>query len=213
MNRGQTVHVIDDDPTARAMLVWALEGAGFVVREWPGADAFVAEITPADRGCVLVDLVMPVLTGIDLVERHHLARFTMPVTVLTAYGDVPTTVRAVRAGAVTVLEKPVPPKALVTHVRQLLVDDASGWRERREVAELTASLDRLSPREREVMASLLRGDTAKTSADRLGISDRTIEVHRQRILKKTRSDSAADLLRRMVAFGLYDAWAAAPEPP
>lgn len=203
MKSEPTVYVVDDDRAVLDSIVWLLASAGITaVETFSSAEAFL-EGLPADaRGCVILDVAMPGLSGLDLLERNGSKRIALPVIVLTAHGDVPSAVRAVKAGARTMLEKPLPPRELVEHVRAALADDDRDNMRRREASDLAARIEILTAREREVLKHLLEGRSSRLIGLALGISPRTVDVHRFRILHKTASDSVTDLVRRVLDLGV-----------
>lgn len=203
MKSEPTVYVVDDDKAVLESIVWLLASAGITsVETFSSGEAFLAALPSDARGCVILDVAMPGLSGLDLLDRHVPKRITLPVIVLTGHGDVPSAVRAVKAGARTMLEKPLPPRELIEHVRAALVDDDRENMRRREASDLAARIDLLTAREREVFKHLLEGRSSRLIGLALGISPRTVDVHRFRILHKTASDSVTDLVRRVMDLGL-----------
>lgn len=193
----RAVHVVDDDPAIRDSLVWLFEARGLPVRTWESGEAFLAGLDAATRGCVLLDLRMSGLSGLDVLDRLEAQGSTLPVIVLTGHGDVPLAVQSLKKGAVDFVEKPFDGGDLVARVC-----DALALEERRH-AEATATraverrLDSLSAREREVMELMLRGLLNKQIADEMGIAIRTVEVHRAHVLEKFGVRSAVELAGRL----------------
>jgi two-component system, LuxR family, response regulator FixJ len=194
----ETVHVVDDDPAVRDSLRVLLESVGFVVRTHESAQAFLA-LAPGLRGCVLTDVRMPEIDGLELQQRLSACGAPLAVVVMTGQGDVPVAVRAMKAGAVDFLEKPFNEHALLDAVRRALAQS----QQLQEVASVAvaaaARLGALTPREREVFDLLVAGRPTKAIARELGTSPRTIEVHRGRVFEKLQVRSLPDLVRLMLA--------------
>lgn len=189
------VHVVDDDEAVRNSLAWLMRSAGLAVTTYPSAEAFLA--TPSVDGCAVVDLRMNGLSGLDLMDELARRGATLPIIMLTGHGDVPAAVQALKKGALDFIEKPFDPADLVARVRAGLAEGA-----RRAVAaaadgKVRASLTALSPRERAVLDLMLAGLMNKQIADELGITMRTVEVHRARILEKFAVRSAVELAQRV----------------
>jgi two-component system, LuxR family, response regulator FixJ len=198
MNATGTVHVVDDDPAMRDSLRLLLEASGFTVRTHDSAGAFLTE-APASLGCVLTDVRMPEIDGLELQRRLHARRLPLPVIVMTGQGDIALAVNAMRGGAVDFLEKPFEADALIEAVGRALAQserlrqaDATRTRAAAQIASLT-------PREREVLDLLVTGLPNKAIASKLGASPRTIEVHRSRVLEKLQVRGLPDLVRLVLA--------------
>lgn len=196
-----TVHVVDDDAAVRDSLVFLLESAGFPVRAHPSAEALLAAAPALAPGCVLTDIRMPGLDGLELQRRLSELGLHVAVIVMTGHADVPSAVAAMKAGAVDFLQKPFEAPRLLEVVRQALsrqhADDAAA-----EAAEAAARLlAGLTPREHEVLAQLVAGHPNKVIAQALGASPRTIEVHRARVMEKLGVRSLPDLVRLVMAAG------------
>ena len=193
MSHTETVYLVDDDQPLRESLAMMLGTAGFTVRAFASGREFLDGCPPGARGCLVLDLRMPGMNGLELqralVERGD----SLPVIFLSAFGDVPTTVRAVKTGAVDFLEKPVPPEVLVARIREAIEQD----RRESAAAELRARArthyESLTPREREVMVLVTKGLANKEIAGHLGISPRTVENHRARVMEKMDAENIAEL--------------------
>lgn len=195
MSEQARVYVVDDDPAVRDALTLLIEQEGLPVIAFDSAEAFLANCCGKCRGCVIVDVRMPGMDGVQLQEEIVRRGCPLPVIFLTAYGDIPMTVRAMKAGAVDFLTKPVTGAALMQSVQAALEES-----ERRKVQADTNSvassrLSSLTQREREVMALAVEGHSNKEIARRLGISHRTVEIHRGRIMQKTGTATLIDLAR------------------
>lgn len=195
MTEGQTVFVVDDDPAVRDSIAVMLDQAGFRVCPFASPREFLDVYSPRDAGCLILDLRMPEMSGLEVQQALQRLGPSLPVIFLTGYGDVPTTVRAIKGGAIDFLEKPVTPDTLVDRVRHALAEDdrqRSAQAEQRRVLQRYA---RLSPRERQVMDLVTQGLGSKEIARELGISHRTVENHRARVLEKMQAQNVADLCR------------------
>ena len=194
------VHVVDDDPAIRDSLDWLFRSRGLPVTTWVSGEAFLAAWTPATRGCVVLDVRMHGLSGLDVLDRLAESGSVLPVVVLTGHGDVPVAVASLKKGAVDFVEKPFDGAELIDRVAAALDLEA-----RRQAVATTSRaveerLSSLSPREREVMEKMLEGLLNKQIADDLGIAMRTVEVHRARILEKFGVRSAVELAGRLADF-------------
>ena len=194
MNK-QLVHLVDDDLAIRKSVGFMLRAEGFDVLTYASGVAFLAAASTAPTGCVLLDIRMPEIDGLD-VQRALIERgIALPVVVLTGHGDIALSVRAIKAGAVDFLEKPFKKAALLN-----AITEAHNRMKRSEVqafdaADAVLRLGVLTPREREVLAGLVRGQPNKIIAYELGISTRTVEVHRANLMHKLNVPSLSDVLR------------------
>jgi len=191
------IRVVDDDPRFLRALSRLLRTAGFQVATFNSADEFLfhRRHNPDSPGCVVLDLQMPGLDGLELQERIASEREPLPVIFLTGNADVPSSVRAMKGNAVDFLTKPVSLDDLVGAVKCALARDAEGRQERRQVRELQSRYDGLTPREREVLALVVRGLLNKQIASELGTCERTIKAHRAQVMAKMEVQSVADLVR------------------
>lgn len=194
--------VVDDDASVRKALTRLLHSHGFAVESFASARDFMAYgDLPGEPSCLVLDVRMPELDGLGLQERIGRAGLDVAVVFLTGHGDVPTTVRAMRAGAVDFLEKPFEADDLVAAVRRALAVSERTRAARTERDELEARLGVLTPREREVLALVAAGLTNKVIADRLGTTEKTIKVHRGRVMGKMGAPSFAELVRMVEKLG------------
>lgn len=189
----RAIHVVDDDPAIRDSLAWLFEARGLPVREWEAGEAFLAAWSPVMRGCVLLDLRMGGLSGLDVLDRLEAQGSILPVIVLTGHGDVPLAVQSLKKGAVDFVEKPFDSGDLVGRVEAALALEARRHAEAVATRSLERRLDSLSGREREVMDLMLTGLLNKQIADQMGIAIRTVEVHRAHVLEKFGVRSAVEL--------------------
>ena len=194
----ETVHIVDDDPGVRDALRVFLESVGYAVQTHDGAEDFLAVAATA-AGCVLTDVRMPGVDGLELQRRLSGLGTRLAVILMTGQADVPIAVRAMKAGAVDFLEKPVDEQPLLDAVQRALAASRRLLDEASAVAEAGKLLARLTPRERDVLDLLAAGLPNKAVANKLGISPRTIEVHRARILEKLEVSSLPELVRIVLA--------------
>lgn len=190
-----TVFVVDDDEALRKSLRRMLKSVGLAVETYPCAQAFLEDYDPSRPGCLVLDVKMPGLSGLELQEELARIGRRIPVIMISAHGDVEMTVRAMKRGAVDFLKKPYRGKVLLERVRQALALDARLRREEAERRRVAARLAGLTPREREVMALLVAGKAPKQIAFELGLSRRTIDVYRSHIMMKLQVDSVVDLVQ------------------
>jgi two-component system response regulator FixJ len=190
----QTVFVVDDDAAMRDALVQLLETAGLQVEAHVDGPAFLAAYEADRAGCLLLDMAMPGMTGLEVQAALNARSLTIPTIFLTGHGDIPMAVRAVQAGAVDFLEKPIQGAALLERVQRALALDLE-WRQTQSRTQaIQQRYARLSSRERECMALIASGLTSKEVARELGISPRTVEVHRTHVMHKMGAANLADLL-------------------
>jgi two-component system response regulator DctR len=188
-----TVHVVDDDEAIRDALSWLLRSRGVAARSWPSAEAFLAEWSAEMRGCLVLDVRMGAMSGVELFDKLLDLGSRLPVVFLTGHGDVPLAVAALKKGAFDFVEKPFNDNELVDRIVAAVKQDEAQRAQAQSEATVAAKLAELTPREREVMERVLAGDYNKTIADALGIAVRTVEVHRARIFEKMGVRSAVEL--------------------
>ena len=192
------IHVVDDDEAVRDSLRFLLDAAGLAVRTHASAEALLSA-EPTVPGCVLTDVRMPGMDGLELLRRLRAAAITVPVLVMTGHADVPMALRALKAGALDFLEKPFSDDALVAAVRAALDESRRAAGARAQTEKASARIAGLTPREREVFDLLVEGLPTKAIAKALGASPRTIEVHRARVMEKLGARSLPELVRLALA--------------
>lgn len=195
------VHVIDDDEAVRVSLAFLLEMADLPARTYDSALAFLEVAPDLQAGCIVTDVRMPGMSGLDLVNRLKDLGVTLPVIVITGHADVPMAVEAMRAGVVDFLEKPFDDTALVAAIRAALDLQIKATRQGSERDGFEQMLATLSGREREVLQGVLAGKLNKTIAFELGISPRTVEVYRANVMSKTGAHSLSELVRIAMVAG------------
>lgn len=199
------VHLVDDDTSFLTAAERLLRASGFVVQAFDSAAALLTHVSPATRGCVIADLRMPGLSGLDLQDALAQVCSGLPVIFLTGQGDIPSTVRAMRRGADDFLEKRCPREQLIDAVNRALAHDATAHAERTRMQALRSSFDALTVREHEVLAHVVRGRLNKQIAADLDIQERTVKLHRTAITTKLKVHSAVELALLAQAAGLIDA--------
>jgi FixJ family two-component response regulator len=190
-----TVYVVDDDPSVRAGLARLLKSVGLPAKTFASALEFLEQAVAGEPGCVIVDLRLPAMSGLELQEQLHARNLDLPVIFLTAFGTVPASVRALKRGALDFLEKPVDDQVLLDAVSQALEWDRENRLKQAEVKAIQDRLASLTPREFEVLTLIITGKLNKQVAYELGTTEKTIKVHRARILAKMNCDSLAQLVR------------------
>lgn len=195
MNTQVTVFVVDDDRAVRDSLALLVQSVGLEVETFAGAGEFLDAYRPDRPGCLITDIRMPGMSGLDLQERLTEDGYHIPVIVLTGFGDVPAAVRALKGGAVDFVEKPFNPQALLDLVQQAIARDTELRQQAAREADVAERVALLTPREQEVMALVVAGKANKVVAIDLAISERTVELHRGRIMKKMQARSLAELMR------------------
>ena len=194
MPDNQIVHVIDDDVDVRQSLAFLLSTAGLAVRVYESAAAFLEHL-PGVGGCVVTDVRMPEINGLELQRRLKSLNITLPVIVITGHGDIALAVEAMKAGAVDFIEKPFDDEMLLTAIRSALARHAKDARRESQMAEIRGRLKSLTDRERDVLGGLVGGKPNKIIAYELGISARTVEIYRANVMTKMQADSLSELVR------------------
>jgi FixJ family two-component response regulator len=197
--RQPTVYLVDDDAEVRGAIEFLLAAEDMPVRSFDRPDAMLAALGPEHRGCLLLDVRLPGMDGLELHQRLMANGVTMPALFISGHGDIPMAVRAVNAGAMDFLEKPFDDTALLARIARAFEHDAEQARAALARAGLRERLDSLTPRERDVLDGIVAGRLNKQIADDLDISPRTVELHRGRVMEKLDAANAADLVRRVLS--------------
>jgi two-component system response regulator FixJ len=196
------VHVIDDDDALRESLAFLLKSAKVPAATYESADAFLARLADVQGGCVVTDVRMPGMSGIDLLKRLRELNNPIPVIIITGHGDVPLAVEAMKHGAADFLEKPFDDDLLLGAVKAALADQAVDSERQALRSEIAQRLAQLSARERQVLDGLVAGHPNKTIAYDLGISPRTIEIYRANVMTKMGAGSLSELVRMALTAGV-----------
>lgn len=189
------VHIVDDDDAMRDSLKWLLESRGLAVELYPSAEAFLGLFNRDFCGCLVLDVRMPGMSGLDLYEQLQARASTLPVIFITGHGDVPMAVSALKKGAADFIEKPFNDQDMLRLIEACMKQDRAAAAKRAENASVAQRLDSLTQREREVLALIVAGKLNKQIADELGISIKTVEVHRSRVMEKMGANSVAELVQ------------------
>jgi FixJ family two-component response regulator len=198
MSNRPTVFVVDDDQAMRNSLKWLIESVSMEVETFDSADAFIKSYYPGRSGCLLLDVRMPGMSGLELQEYLRDNQIAIPVIIITGHGDVPMAVRAMKSGAVDFIEKPFNDELLLESIRHALAIDVKQRDMQKQRAEIATRLARLTPREHEVMVMVTNGKANKEIATGLGVSSKTVEAHRARVMEKMQANSLADLVRMAI---------------
>ena len=202
-----TVFLVDDDASVRKALPRLIKSAGYQVQSFASAREFLDSqvVEVAEKACLILDISMPGLNGFDLQKELDTSSAILPIIFITGHGDIPMSVKAMKSGAVDFLPKPVKDKVLLAAVEQALARAEREFGERMELASLQRRLASLTPREREVMAMVVRGLLNKQIAFELGTVEKTVKVHRARVMEKMEVQSLAELVRIAERVGIGEA--------
>jgi FixJ family two-component response regulator len=195
MKTATTVFVVDDDPDVRESLRWLFDSVGLAVEDFASSEAFLESYRSSRPGCLLLDVRMPGMDGLGLLERLNRHHVWLPTIIVTGHGDIPMAVRAMKLGAVDFVQKPANHQRLLELVRNALRRDREFREQIGDPATVAERLASLTPREREVLDGLVKGESNKVIAFNLAVGIRTVETHRARIMEKMQASSIADLVR------------------
>lgn len=201
--KGRTVYLIDDDDAMRDSLSFLLSTQGVVVKTYESPLRFLADAANVGRGCIITDLRMPDMTGLQLVKRLKDMGVGAPVIVITGHGDVPLAVEAMKAGVVDFIEKPFSDEVILSSLQGACARADDAAQEQADRAHARQRIESLSGREREVMAALVAGRANKVIADDLGISARTVEIYRANVMSKLQARSLSELVRLALISGEF----------
>jgi FixJ family two-component response regulator len=190
-----TVHVVDDDEAVRDSLQWLLEGKDYRVRCFDSAESFLSRFDPREVACVLADIRMDGMSGLELQDKLIERKSPLPIVFITGHGDVPMAVSSMKKGAMDFIEKPFKEEELVSLVERMLDKARVSFSQHLEAASRDALLSRLTAREAQVLERIVAGRLNKQIADDLGISIKTVEAHRANIMEKLNANTVADLLK------------------
>jgi len=189
------VYLVDDDRLARESLTWLIESANLPVKEFEGGLAFLEAYEVGSPGCVLLDVRMPDINGMELHTKLREKGATLPVIIVTGHADVSMAVRAMKAGAYDFIEKPYNDALMLERIQSAIAYDLDNQKNRERIDEINQRVAKLTPREREVMSCVLRSMQNKVIATELGISVKTVELHRANLMAKMKASSPTELVR------------------
>jgi len=194
----QTVFIVDDESVLRESLRFLLESIRLRIETFDCAEAFLSRYTPDRAGCLVLDVRMPGISGPELMDILNRSGATIPIIFLSAHGDVPLTVRAMKGGAFDFLQKPYNNQEFLDRVRQALALDKANRSQRKQLDEYSTKLAMLTLRERQILERVVDGQSNKLIARELGISHKTVEAHRSRLMRKMGAASFAELLQQVL---------------
>jgi two-component system response regulator FixJ len=200
----QRVYVVDDDQGMLDSTLWLLESVGLTGVPFTSGRAFLDACDPVANACVLLDVRMPGMGGLNVQEEMRARGIDLPVIFVSGHADVPIVVRAFKAGAVDFIEKPYNEQLLLDSVQQALDRRPARQRHEPRLAEVQARLDQLTPRERDVLLPLVRGYTNREVAEQLDISVKTVDLYRSRVMKRMQAETLPELVGMAIAAGLVD---------
>jgi two-component system response regulator FixJ len=198
------IHVVDDDEAMRDSMAFLLRAENFSVQTYADATNFLNALPQIKSGCVVTDVRMPGMSGIELLQRLRELKVSLPVIVISGHGDVPLAVEAMKTGALDFIEKPFSDEVFLRAVRMAVDAQAADTERQAQTATINRRLESLSKREREVLEGLVAGHPNKTIAYDLGISPRTVEIYRANVMEKMQAESLSDLVRMALIGGLLD---------
>lgn len=198
MSAGPIVHVVDDDADVREVVARLVESVGLAAQAFSSAQEFLSSYDGSRPGCIVLDLRMPVMTGIEALTRFAERDIKLPVIMLTGHGDVPSAVRSLKRGAADFIEKPFNPQVLLERIQAAVAEDAARAEADQRSATLKQRFSGLSRRESEILNLVIEGKTSKQIARQLGISDKTVDVHRTNLMRKVGVTSVAELVKLAV---------------
>ncbi len=196
--RAPTVYIVDDDDAVRNSLRLLLKSVGLAAVALPTAQEFLSTYDPQQPGCLILDVRMPGMSGLELQQQLNLRGAVIPVIFITGHGDIPMAVEAMQHGAFDFLQKPFRDQDLIDRIQRALAKDRTSRVELTERSRVRERFESLTPREREVLALVTSGKPNKVMAAELGVSQRTVEIHRARVMEKMHASSLAQLVRMMM---------------
>lgn len=202
----ERVILVDDDPDVRDAASLLLSTSGYTVESLESAEALLERVTAADRGCLLLDVRLPGMSGLALQRTLRERGIRLPIVFISGHGDIPMAVEAVNAGAMDFLEKPFDEDALLERIERAMEQDREHSEHAQAIASIEERIESLTPRERDVMEEILRGKLNKVIASDLDLSIRTVEVHRSRVLEKLHARNGSELVRLVLSTPAYRDW-------
>jgi two-component system response regulator FixJ len=204
MHDNQTVYILDDDDAVRDSLKALLESHGFTTKIYASAHIFLEDITATQNGCLILDIRMPDMSGLDVQDYLAKQNIALPIIIITGHGDLPMAVRAMKGGALDFIEKPFNEDGLVAAIRRALNIGAKIYQDAAVRDDLAKRIKKLTPREYEVLVKIASGHPNKVVAYELGISPRTVEIHRARVSEKMDARNLSHLVRMAIEAGILN---------
>ena len=201
-----TVFIVDDDPAMCNSLSWLIESVGLTVETFQSAREFMRQYNPGCNGCLVLDVRMPEMSGLELQEQLNQLGIDIPIIFITGHGDVPMAVRAIRSGATEFLTKPFNDQVLLDTINRCIKQDSEQREQRVRRERFEKRMKRLTAREYEVMKLVVKGFQNKVIANELGISPKTVELHRAKIMEKMQTKSLAELVAGVISCAPTEVW-------
>ncbi len=198
MTETATVYIVDDDPAVRDSLKWLVESLHYKVVTFDNAQSFLDQVDPGCISCLVLDVRLPGMSGLQLQQQLNQDGIEIPVIIITGHGDVPMAVRALQSGAMHFLEKPFREQELLDCIQEAINLSESGNLCRQNKQAINQKIDKLTPREKQIMYDIVDGYTNKAIAEKHDISSKTVEVHRTRVMHKMEADSLPDLVKMVL---------------
>lgn len=199
-----TVFIVDDDEQVRSALTLLMESVGLKVQSYASAQEYLEQFDETRVGCLILDVRMPGISGLDLQTRLNEAKIHPPIIIITGHGDVPMAVRAVRSGAIDFIEKPFNNQVMLDCVHRAIEKDAVNRGESSRLQDIERHYNELTPREKEVLQYVIEGKRNKIIAAELQISQSTVEAHRSKVMEKMSANSLSDLMRMALSLKLIE---------
>lgn len=204
MTEQATVFIVDDDEQVRSALTLLMESVGLTAQSFASAQEYLDQFDPDKPGCLILDVRMPGISGLDLQARLTAERIHPPIIIITGHGDVPMAVRAVRAGALDFIEKPFNNQVMLDSVHRAIETDSVQRGETSRLQEIEEHYNGLTPREKEVLQCVIAGKRNKVIASELNITQSTVEAHRSKVMEKMSAESLSDLMRMAILLKLIE---------
>lgn len=198
-----SIFIVDDDQAMRESLSWLLETTGYPVKTFSSAQEFLQQYDRQTPGCMLLDVRLPGMSGLQLQQKMRTENINLPVIIISGHGDVPMAVKAMQQGALTFLEKPFRDQELLDNIQIALEKDERNRKKNAESAVVLERIESLTPREKDVMDVMIQGKSSREIAEHYGISVKTVEVHRARVMEKMQAGSLPELVRRLLGLDAY----------
>lgn len=194
-----TIYIVDDDPAMRDSLTWLVETIGHPVKSFESAQEFLDDYDRQGPGCLVLDVRLPGMSGMQLQQTMKNDGISIPIIIITGHGDIPMAVKAIKQGAVAFLEKPFRDQDLLDSIQEALVIDGDTRSKASQSAIIASNIELLTPREKEVMHLMVKGDPNKEIAKTCGISVKTVEIHRSRVMDKMKAGSLPELVHMVLS--------------